>query len=222
MAVRAVYFDAVGTLIHPEPSAAAIYTEVGHRYGSRLRHEEIHRRFAAAFARQEEIDRAAHWRTSEARELKRWRSIVGEVLDDVSDADACFAELYDHFAKPAAWGCDPSVTNVLAELQRRGHILGLASNYDHRLHTVLAGLDALRGIKYVLVSAEVGWRKPAAGFFAAVSRQAAVSSYEVLYVGDDFDSDYEGALAAGMNAVLLAATPQSGIRAVSRLDELLD
>jgi putative hydrolase of the HAD superfamily len=223
MAVRAIYFDAVGTLIHPEPSAAAVYAEVGRRHGSRLRREEIHRRFAAAFAWQDVIDGAAQWHTSEARERRRWWSIVTQVLDDVSNPAACFAELYDHFARPAAWRCDESAPTVIAELKRRGRILGLASNYDHRLHTVLAGLEPLGGIENVLVSAEVGWRKPARAFFEAICTQAGVGAHEVLYVGDDFDNDFTGAIGAGMEAVLLdAAPPRKGIPMIARLEELLD
>jgi len=221
MAVRAIYFDAIGTLIHPEPSAAAVYADISCRHGSRLRRDEIRRRFATAFARQEEIDRAAHWCTSEAREHERWQSIVGEVLDDVSDPDACFAELYDHFARPAAWRCDESAPRVLAELSRRGYLIGLASNYDQRLHTVLAGLEALRGIQRVLLSAAIGWRKPAPAFFAALAAQAGVEPREALYVGDDLESDYTGALGAGLNAVLLGQPPRADVRAIGRLEELL-
>jgi len=216
---RAIYFDAVGTLIHPEPSAAAVYAEVGRRHGSRLRRDVIRGRFAAAFARQEEIDRAAGWRTSEARERERWRSIVAEVLDDVVDPAACFAELYDHFAQPAAWRCDAAAPQVLGELKRRGHVVGLASNYDGRLRAVLAGMDL--EVERVLVSAELGWRKPAVPFFEALCTQADVEPAEVLYVGDDADSDYAGALAAGLQAVLLTPTPRQGIRTISRLEDLL-
>lgn len=222
MHLRAIYFDAVGTLIHPEPSAATVYAEVGRRHGSRLRRDEIHRRFAAAFAGQDVIDGAAGWRTSEARERERWKSIVAEVLDDVSDPAACFAELYEHFARPDAWRCDESAPAVIAELTRRGHVLGLASNYDHRLHTVLAGLEPLRGIENVLVSAEIGWRKPARAFFEAICAQAGVGAHEALYVGDDFDNDFVGAIGAGMVAVLLDAAAQRKGSTISRLEELLD
>src|SRR4051794_29016008 len=38
--IRAVVFDAVGTLIHPEPSAAAVYTAFGRQFGSCLGREE--------------------------------------------------------------------------------------------------------------------------------------------------------------------------------------
>ena len=34
--IRAIFFDAVGTLLFPEPSAAAVYAQLAHAQGSRL------------------------------------------------------------------------------------------------------------------------------------------------------------------------------------------
>src|SRR5689334_3886912 len=101
--VRAVFFDAVGTLIHPEPPAPVVYAEVGRSFGSRLTPAEIAARFRTAFAREDALDLAAGLRTNEERERRRWRHIVGAVLDDVSDAGGCFEELFAHFGRPAAW-----------------------------------------------------------------------------------------------------------------------
>jgi putative hydrolase of the HAD superfamily len=201
--VRAVFFDAVGTLIHPRPSAAEVYFAAAARFGSRLSLPAIAARFAAAFRHQEEHDLAAGLRTDEAREVARWRAIVGEVLDDVSDPQGCFRELYEHFARPDAWRVEPAAAAVLTELAGRGFTLGVASNFDHRLRLVLAGLPELRPIRHVVISSEVGWRKPAAAFFRAVSEQAGVAAEQVLFVGDDFANDYEGARAAGLGAALL-------------------
>src|SRR5437763_10039141 len=101
--VRAVVFDSVGTLIFPEPSAAAVYARVGKAHGSRLGRGAIGPRFTTAFRRQEALDRAAGLRTSEEREDERWRTIVAEVLPDVADPDGCFRELFAHFGQPDAW-----------------------------------------------------------------------------------------------------------------------
>lgn len=205
--IRAVYFDAVGTLIHPQPLAVEMYCEVGQRYGSRrVSRATVFRRFIKAFRKQEDIDHQSGWTTSERRERERWQRIVAEVLDDVTDPDACFAELYDHFAKPESWSCDPATQKVISELSRRGLLLGLASNYDHRLHTVVAGLAPLRGIDHLVISSEVGWRKPAPAFFEALVRQAKAPPEQILLVGDDRVNDYDGARAAGLQAVLLDTT----------------
>jgi putative hydrolase of the HAD superfamily len=201
--IRAVFFDAVGTLIHPEPDAATVYAHTGRRFGSRLGINAIRPAFARAFARQEELDRQQGWKTDETRELKRWRSIVAEVLCDVADGEGCFAALYQHFGQAANWRCDPSAGTVVAELMRRGYKVGIASNFDHRLREVLQGMPELAAIQAVIISSEIGWRKPASAFFAALAEVCHVVRSEVLYVGDDLVNDYEGALGAGCRALLL-------------------
>jgi putative hydrolase of the HAD superfamily len=200
--IRAVVFDAVGTLIYPEPSAPAVYAAVAHRLGSRLTEKVVAIRFAVAFAGQEALDRAAGWRTSEERERRRWRQIVGEVLDDVSDPSRCFDGLFGHFSRPEAWRSDPPVEDALDKLRER-YILGVASNYDARLRSVLRGLPQLRAIEHVIISSEVGWRKPAPQFFEALCRQVGRPPAEILFVGDDPVNDYGGAMAAGLAAILV-------------------
>jgi putative hydrolase of the HAD superfamily len=222
--VRAVFLDAVGTLLHPDPPAAAVYLAVARRFGSRLDLATIATRFAAAFNVQEELDLRAGLRNDEGREVARWRAIVGTVLDDVSDPGACFRELYGHFARPDAWRPDPAAPAVLASLAGRGYTLGIASNFDHRLRGVAAGLPELRTVRHLVISSEVGWRKPAAAFFRAVCGAAGLGAGQVLFVGDDFANDYEGPRAAGMQALLLdprGRSPAPPPGRMNSLDELL-
>lgn len=200
--IRVILFDAVGTLLLPEPRAAVVYAAVGARFGSRLGVAEVSRRFAAAFARQEAIDREAGWRTSEEREVQRWRVLVGSVLDDVEDGEACFQVLFQHFAEPSGWRCRPGTAGVLLELARRGYVLGLASNYDHRLRSVAAGLEELQSIRHLFISSEIGWRKPGREFYSVTSAALEVPPDKILMVGDDLDNDFHGARAAGFQALL--------------------
>ncbi len=221
--VEAVFFDAVGTLLFPDPPAPAVYAAVGRRFGSRLAEEVIRARFAAAFRREEEADRRANLRTSEVREVARWRHVVAAVLDDVADPDACFAELYEHFARPDAWRLADDAAAVLDGLARRGLAVGLASNYDRRLRPVAAGLPGLRAVRHLVISSEVGWRKPAPEFFAALCREAGRPAARLLLVGDDWDNDYRGAVGAGLRAVLVdpAGVFPPDCPRVRRLGELL-
>jgi putative hydrolase of the HAD superfamily len=204
--IRGVVFDAVGTLIVPVPPAPEVYATVSRRYGSRQDMETIRVRFKAAFAKEEQKDRELNFRTSEAREEERWRSIVGQVLDDLSNPEACFGELFDHFSRPNAWRCCEETAAVLASLAGQGYELGLASNYDRRLHSVAAGLMELHPIRHLIISSEVGWRKPAPGFFQALCRTMQLAPEQLLLVGDDPDNDYAGAQAAGLEAVLYDPT----------------
>lgn len=227
--VRAVIFDAVGTLIHPDPPAPFRYAEVGRRFGSRRDAADIDQRFLTAFRREEAIDRTSGYRTSEVRELRRWRDIVAYVLDDVRDPEACFQELFAWFAHPQAWRLAPDAADVLAQLAGRQLRLGIASNYDHRLYHVIKGMDGLRPASgMVVISAEVGWRKPARGFFEALRSAAGVEAGETLYVGDDVVNDYQGAREAGMSALLYDPRGRHGdagaefVGSLSEVVEFLD
>jgi putative hydrolase of the HAD superfamily len=219
-----LFFDAVGTLIHPEPSAPSVYAAVGRRFGSRLNEAAIAVRFRAAFRRQEEADYAAGLRTDEEREVARWRTIVREVLDDVADAEACFEELYAHFARPDAWACMPETAEVLDALASRGHVLGIASNFDRRLRGLVQHFLALRPVRHLVISSDIGWRKPAREFFVEMCRQAGAPAEQVLYVGDDPANDYQAAKAAGLRVVLFAPPGRTVVRSeehIKALSELL-
>lgn len=227
--IRAVFFDAVGTLLFPIPGALLVYSQAALRLGLDLPHTVLCERFIAAYRAEEEADRAAGWATSEAREVARWRRIVTEALAGVRDPEACFAELFDHFALPSAWTVNPDAAAVLPALRDRGLILGLASNYDARLESVLTGHPVLAPIRErVVISAAVGFRKPAVEFFREVALVAGCEPNEILLVGDDLGNDYRGAVAVGMEAVLLipppnAADPPPPVeRWITSLAELLD
>jgi putative hydrolase of the HAD superfamily len=222
-AIRAVFFDAVGTLIHPEPEAAAVYVAAGRRHGSRLGKTRIAAAFREALARQDSIDRQQDWRTSEARELLRWQTIVAEVLHDVVDSDACFRELYEHFGQRKNWRCDAAAGPVIDELLHRGYLVGLASNFDGRLRRVVADMPELAGINDIVISSEVGWRKPSPRFFATAGQTVAQTPQAILYVGDDPANDYEGAIAAGWQAVLFDPRAQAAGAAnrIATLTEVL-
>lgn len=222
--VRAVFFDAVGTLLHPQPPAAEVYARVGKQYGSRLTVAEVRTRFRAAFQHQEALDRDNLLQTSEEREYVRWQRIVAAVLDDVTDRDVCFQELFAHFGRPEAWHLEADAAFTLQELAGRGFVLGLASNYDRRLRDVVAGLPALRPLRHLVISSEVGWRKPAAPFFAAVCHDTGLATGTILFVGDDRVNDYAGSRAAGFQAVLFdphVRYDEQDVRRITRLTELL-
>jgi putative hydrolase of the HAD superfamily len=219
--VRAIFFDAVGTLIHPEPAAGVAYHAVGQRHGCRLDLPTVRARFAAAFRRQEEQDAASGLRTDDAREVARWRAIVAEVLE-VTDPEACFQELYEHFADPASWRVSSEAAPVLRALAERGYRLGIASNFDGRLRGVVAALPALAAVQHLVISSEVGWRKPSPHFFAALCRQVGLRADEVLLVGDDLANDHAGASAAGLRALLLAENGEAAVPAQERIARLAE
>ncbi|MCS6851168.1 MAG: HAD family hydrolase [Gemmataceae bacterium] len=219
--IRAVFFDLVGTLLVPVLPASEVYAAAGRQHGSRLGPSAIAERFREALSREDSWDRVRGWAVNEDREIERWRRIVATVIDDVRDAEGCFRTLYRYFAQPEAWRCLPGAGEVIARLARRGLTLGVATNFDRRLYGVVAGFPELAPLRQVVVGSEVGWRKPAPEFFAAVVRAAACPPEGVLMVGDDRVNDYDGALAAGLRAVLFdPAGRYAGLDRVGSWEEL--
>lgn len=219
---RAVFFDAVGTLLFPNPSVAAVYADFAGRHGAAVTADEVRGPLRAAFVRQEQLDSAAGWRTDEARERARWETVVRESLPGADHAP-CFAGLWDWFATPSAWTVHPEADAVLRALTDRGLIVGLASNFDARLRPLLAAFPELALVAdRCVISSAVGWRKPAPAFFAALVQMAGCPAGDILYVGDDRRNDYDGAVAAGVRAVLFdPAGETTGIPVVRRLRDLL-
>ena len=221
-----IVFDAVGTLIDPNPSVAVAYHAVGSRYGSRLDVAEVGNRFRSAFRRSEQDGfpggPTQQWVTSDVIEEARWRWIVGEVFPDVTDPERCFQELWDHFAQPSSWVCFPDVGDSLNQLIAGGYRLALASNFDRRLHSVCEAIPQLNGIEQCIVSATVGLRKPAPGFYSAVLQACDCAPDEILMVGDNHDYDVLAPRSAGFRALHLDRNAAQGAPGQLRsLPELL-
>ncbi|MBA4019303.1 MAG: haloacid dehalogenase [Pirellula sp.] len=203
----AVLFDAVGTLIHPEPSVADAYHTAGLRHGSRLTRDEVHERFQAVFAAEEALDAASGMlRTDEARELRRWRTIVSTTFLDVpaDRHEALFQDLWRHFARPSSWRAFDDAVPTIERLQADGVIVAVGSNFDERLLPIVAELLPSISADAVFASSRLGYRKPAAEFFErCITRLGLATRNQLLIVGDDADNDALGPRKLGFSTLFL-------------------
>ncbi len=193
--IRAVTFDAGGTLIEPWPSVGHVYAKVAARYGARgLSAEMLNRRFLAAWERHPGFDHT----TAE------WASIVDETFAGLLDqrpSETFFPELYEYFGRAEAWRVYEDVRPTLDALRTRDLRLGLISNWDNRLRPLLRALDLTEHFEAILISCEVGAGKPAPAIFQEAMRRMGVPAGAILHVGDSMEADVLGARAAGLSAV---------------------
>lgn len=215
--VRAILFDAVGTLIFPDPPAAEVYHREGQKLGSQYSADEVARRFHAAIKTHHQGGS-----TSDDVERQRWNRIIYAIFDDVSDPERIlFGQLWRHFGSAASWRLFDDVAPVWSELKRRGYALGIASNFDSRLRVICQSLPPLDQCLHLFVSSEVGSPKPELRFFRAAEVKLGLSPEQILIVGDDYDADVAGPSAAGWNTVWLRRGASSvGPEAISTLREL--
>lgn len=223
MQLRAVLFDAAGTLIETARPVGEVYAERAAAHGVRLSPA----RLADAFGR---ILAQAPPRVfpdapaAEIAELERgwWRRVVRSTFlatDGAArfdDFERFFAELFAHYATPAAWRARPGAREALAQLRTQGLATGCVSNFDGRLPGILAGLGLAEPLGVVMLPAEARAAKPDPRCFALALARLAVAPAEAVYVGDDAERDLAGARAAG-----LAAIDATGLATLADLPALL-
>lgn len=207
MQIKAVFFDAAGTLIKPVRNVGDSYAAFAAKYGKHIAPQDIIGRFRECFdsaprlafpgATQDtlgELERA-WWKNLVARVFEPWHPFAG--------FDSCFAELFAYFAEPKAWALYPEVLETLAALKKRGLILDVISNFDSRLVGILDGLGAGVLFERVFVSSRVGYAKPDRRIFNAALDYHGLASADALHVGDSEIHDLRGAAEAGIRGILV-------------------
>jgi putative hydrolase of the HAD superfamily len=203
--VSVVTFDAGGTLLLPHPSVGAVYREVALLHGRDYPAAVLDSRFRDAFQNVSKDDSVPD---PEARERDFWRRVVLETLsapelEAMRDFDGFFAELWESFAHASRWREIDGAGATLRELRKRGYRLGIISNWDKRLHTVLEETGLSELFEAVVISTETTSEKPDAAIFRTAEAAFGVTPERCLHVGDSRKHDIDGARAAGWGALLV-------------------
>jgi len=204
--IKAIFFDAAGTLFHLPKSVGEHYAAVAREQGTELSPDGLDRAFLRAW-RQAPI-RSAIGRARDDDDKQWWRELVDLVLADCTnvprnfDRELFFESAYQHFAQPGVWALYPDVPDVLRELATRFQ-LGIISNFDRRLHSILAHLGIAPFFDHVLISSQLGADKPDPEIYRRALALSGVLADEAIYVGDDPERDWKGASAAGLSVFRL-------------------
>ncbi len=98
----------------------------------------------------------------------------------------------------------PCAKQLLTGLQKH-YKLGVISNFTYApvIHAALRKLGLNKFFNAVLVSEDVGWRKPSTKIFQKALQKLGVNGEETVYVGDTPKEDIGGASSFGMKTVFL-------------------
>jgi len=200
--LKAIFFDAVGTLFYLNGTVGYHYALVGGEVGLTLKADQLDRAFYSAW--KEMPQRAAIDGPRENDDKGWWRELVDLVLDQVApslsefDRDNFFEVAYQHFAEAGVWELYPEVSGVLEELRPRFQ-LAVISNFDGRLRLILQHLGISKFFDRIFVSSEIGADKPDPEIFRRALKLIDLKPKEVLHVGDDCERDWEAADGAGLS-----------------------
>lgn len=208
--VCGVSIDATGTLFHC-PRLGELYSETLRRHGIDIPADVCAVHFRHAWL---ELDCLAtpavdRWASHPGGAKGWWSNLIRRVCalaEVAAPSDFAVAELFHRFTQSDAWQVYPDAVPFLAALRKRSIPCVLTSNWDHRLHRVVDGLELADFFCAVVCSEEVGAAKPAPAIFDEARRQltkAGARDGVLLHVGDDPLCDVEGAQANGFEAVLI-------------------
>ena len=202
--IRAIVFDAGGTLVYPADPVGETYAKFARAHGVRLQAEAAETAFRQAM--RECSPRVKGSVPSNGDDRAWWKQVVRrslptDVFVEATAFEKFFEEVYLHFAKPEAWGVYPEVKEVLEALRDRAVDLVVLSNWDARLHSVLDGHGLGELLPQRFISAELGWEKPDPAIYRHVADVLRQPPGALLSVGDDSRNDVEGPRKAGWRAV---------------------
>jgi putative hydrolase of the HAD superfamily len=205
--LKAVFFDAAGTLFTVNGSVGEIYARLARQYGKEVSVADLEAGFRRCFATAPPMAfPGASPEQVHVLEKQWWRDVVRNVFAPLGPFPR-FAEYFEAlfacFARADAWRLYPETSGVLAALKSRGLLLGIISNFDSRLFGLLDGLGIASCFDPVVISTQVGVAKPGSAIFTRALSHHRLRSNEALHVGDSYEADVMGAQAAGLTPVLV-------------------
>jgi putative hydrolase of the HAD superfamily len=217
---RAVLFDAAETLFTTRGSVGQIYRSVARKYGSTVSIEAIEASFREHFKGAGPL--------SPEDQKRWWKNIVYRVFNDVGmveNFDHFFDEVYETFRDSQGWVLFPETLEVLQELKNRELKLGVISNFDNRIYTVMESLHIRHFFDVVVLSSETGYSKPDPEIFQAAIDAVGFPVSDILFVGDTLEDDVKAGIRAGLTSILIDRTgrhaDQKQLQRISSLRDVL-
>ena len=228
-AIRAITFDAAGTLMGLAEPVGETYARFAHDFGASLSPRALDLGFREVFPSMPPMAFPGLNDTARVRaERAWWHELVARVVrqaGNVPGFDEYFDALFTHYASGAAWRAYPEAHQALRAARGWGLRVGVVSNFDSRLPLILRELGFESLLDTVVTSSGCGAAKPDTRIFRHALEALGVVAETALHVGDDLDTDYRGAIAAGMAALHLdrkGSKPARGINCIVDLSGVKD
>ncbi len=228
---KVVFFDADDTLFTVKGSIGQTYCRLLSEFNVTVAPEELDRRIPgiwASFAARYHNE-ADGFVTSAEQERQNWSYFVRLLLQSMRveeqlNFDQFFEVIYLEFGRASSRDLYPDVLPTLLALKEQGYELGVISNNDQRVLSVLEEFGLIEHFQHLYPTSLLGFKKPSPRCFeAALQRVGRFQPREFLYVGDNFNNDYRAAIAAGWQAIWLnrQSRPASdGVRQIRELGQI--
>ncbi len=213
---KAVIFDLFDTVVNFNPSrlpstlvngvrvrstSAAVY-EVFKKVYKHVGFNEFHAPFVDSFVEFQKKKLEEH---REFHNRERFKLMLNKMsIEDESDLEELLDEMVlAHMGEIAAAVDFPEENEIVLGSLKKDYRLALVSNFDYAptAYAILEKFNIKRFFEKVVISMEVGWRKPKSEIFHKCLNLLGIKPEDAIFVGDNFDADVIGAKTVGMDVI---------------------
>lgn len=207
---QVIFVDAMGTLFGLRDSVGDIYAQIAKDFGVTVEPNLLNQAFFKSFKNSPPLAFAQSDLVQlKILEYQWWKSLAAQAFAQINaleafrDFDDFFQVLYDYFATDKPWFVYSDVITTLEFWQQQGISLGIISNFDSRLYTVLIQLRLKDFFSTITLSSMGETAKPDVHIFKTALQNYDCLPEQAWHIGDSLKEDYEGAIAAGLTAFLI-------------------
>ncbi len=211
--VRAILFDVYGTLATWYPDRYVLHSRAASKFGIEVTKQGIDTGYAVAeaFMTHQNTEAPVRLMSREERDqfFAKFEQIVLQgcgIEVDLELANKIWREVAKQEYELVLYD---DVLDNLSDLRERGYIVGIVSNVPSTGRQLADQLGLSDSVDFAVTSSEVGCEKPDRRIFVeALGRADDTLPDQALMVGDQIESDINGAVAAGIRPVLLDRNQQ--------------
>ncbi|MGH7495846.1 MAG: HAD family hydrolase [bacterium] len=213
--IQAVLFDVGQTILSPDyPFLQNMLAE----YGVKTNFDQLAK--GAALAREK------YFRGNQNEPWKEFFSFwFMHVGAHVEDLPGMLKHVYERHHAVYLWNyVEPTARRTFGALQGKGLRLGIVSNADGKVQSILNQLQLDQFFACIIDSKIVGVEKPDPAIFRLALQALNISAEHCIYVGDHYDRDVIGARQAGLFPVLIdpfEVVPERDVARIKTLAELV-
>jgi len=225
--IKAIFFDVGATLLAPAKDEGDTFTQLARELGISINPVEVNQKVPLMYELYEQLyEQDDSFWSDTMRAQAIWTEMyeyMASLLGIPKQRHKELAEVvYQHYFSANAWTPFDDVLPILDLLRGRGIRMGLISNWDSTLVSIIEGLGMSDYFETVIASADVCLHKPMPEIFHLALSHLSVDAQEALHVGDHLKADAQGAAGVGITPLLLDRherhTAFDGIRIQSLLE----
>jgi putative hydrolase of the HAD superfamily len=199
--IKAVFFDWLNTIAHPEPDRHELFSRIAQELGVELSPQRLIRAIHVA---ESQVPAGAPPRWSEGKDeapFIRYQEVLSAEVGVKMPRETMleFTRRISRLVRGGGvtWVLYDDVLPTVKALKKRGLILGLISN----LIIGKVGLESY--LDFIVTAKEIGADKPQPPIFLAALERAGVDASEAVYVGDQYETDVVGARGVDIEPILI-------------------